>query len=129
MYCFGHRLNNILKLCFFQDKKTKKNVAYSSSDDRTRTTQQNISSSVLNLDGLSDDFDSDSSEIEENHQECNLSDEETWIRLKRKANEKAAAQQISVEDIPEDAKRILFALKQTKKLVKYVKKVCNHSSV
>ena len=125
VYCFGHRLNNILKICFFQrERKTKQNTVYLSNEAPARTTHQRTVAGAVTDPSLSDDSDSESSEDENDQQELNVSNEETWITFqKKKSNKKNTAEKMAVGDLPDDAKKTLTVLKQTKKLVKYVKKV------
>lgn len=124
IYCFGHRLNNILKICFFQqDNKSKRNCVSISSKDSARTTQSSVVLDSLVDGNLSDDSESESSECGDEYQELNLGNEKTWITFKKeKSNGKMATEKISVEDISDDAKKILVALRKTNRIVKYVKK-------
>lgn len=129
IHCFVHRLNNILKICFFQSERKKKkqqqqpNPSASTLNPDT-TVDQNVVAPASIGESPANDSESDVSEQEEDQQESNLYGEDTWIRLqRRKSSEKIPAQKMLVEDIPADAKKALLLLKQAKKLVEYAKKV------
>jgi hypothetical protein len=125
LYCFGHRLNNILKICFFQVIKNKKdqNNLNSLNDNSTTRKKTNVTPVILG-ENSSSDSDSDS-ELDEENQELNVIIEDTLINFQKKKSRTTAtaAQKMSVDDIPPEAKKIILLLKQTKDLVKYVKQV------
>ncbi|CAF4039435.1 unnamed protein product [Rotaria sp. Silwood1] len=130
IYCFGHRLNNILKICFFQQQKKKKDKPDELSTT-TNTTSINSATTinsttnvvpVLQYENSSSDSESESSDLEEENYELNVLNEDTLVKFqKKKKVYTATAQVMSVEDIPHEAKKIILLLKKTKKLVKYVK--------
>jgi hypothetical protein len=124
LYCFGHRLNNILKICFFQQQKKKKKQhdASSTTNNPTIVIQKPNVIPVLPDENLSSDTDSELSELEE-EEELNVLNGDALIKFQKKKKSDTTAQKMLVEDIPFEAKKIILLLKQTKSLVKYVKQV------
>ncbi|CAF1143835.1 unnamed protein product [Adineta ricciae] len=101
--CFGHRLNNVLKICFFyQQSKRKTNKSPPKEVFSSTTLILPNDCSGVEKDELSSSSDSDSSGDEENQRE-NYPPEQSSLA------------------IPSEAKQVLFVLKQAKKLVKYAK--------
>ena len=126
IYCFGHRLNNILKIGFFQVIKNQVKTNPSSLNDNTRTTRKKINSTSLTLcENSSSDNESEFSELDEENEALNIINEDTLIKFQKKTSRTSliSAQKMSVNDIPPEAKKIILLLKQTKDLVKYVKQV------
>lgn len=125
LYCFGHRLNNVLKVCFFQHQHTKKTSNVSSmKNDSTQAARQTTADVNTPGDDALSDSESDSSEEDENDQDSSLTDEDTLVEFQRKKLLKTtASQKMSINDIPAGAKKVILLLKRTKKLVKYVKQV------
>jgi hypothetical protein len=126
LYCFGHRLNNILAICFFQQPKKKQNQLRksSTSDNPTKIIKRVSVAPVLKNEDLLSDSDSESSELEDESQELNVLNEDTLINFQKKKKEcGTTTRNMSVEDIPPEAKKIITLVKQTKHLVKYVKLV------
>ncbi|CAF1471176.1 unnamed protein product [Adineta steineri] len=125
--CFGHRLNNVLKVCFFyqQTKKKKKNNQASSKDNTCSTAKSTppTNSARVEKDELSSSSDSSLSDDEENQRENYVTEQSSLVILRRrkKSSTTQSAQKMVVEDIPPEAKQVLLVLKQAKKLVKYVK--------
>ncbi|CAF4052179.1 unnamed protein product, partial [Rotaria sordida] len=125
IYCFGHRLNNILKICFFQQQKKEKNKPNELSTT-TNTTSINSATTinsttnvvpVLQYENSSSDSESESSDLEEENYELNILNEDTLVKFQKKKNVYTATGQImSVKDIPHEAKKIILLLKKTKKL-------------
>lgn len=131
LFCFGHRLNNVLKRGFFQTQKKKKKKTPTSDhapDDTSPSAA--IDSSV----DLEEEISTDESDV--------TSDEDfeltAAIPVLRKKKNKAKApiassrsqvnlgsihMKLDVNDVPLPAKQVLCTLKQCKKVVKYVKKV------
>ncbi len=124
LYCFGHRLNNVLKICFFQQKKKKKNQNNRSSiySNSAAVIQKNSNIPVVTTENLLNVSESESSESEEENQDFDVIDEDTLIKYQKKSRT-TTAQQVSVDDIPVEAKKIILLLQQTKALVKYIKHV------
>ena len=131
LYCFGHRINNILKIGFFQQQKKKK-----TQENQLRTTDiigatMSISVTTDSMDQnetLSSSSESESSELEqeEEQQQKNESNEYSTLvirKIKKSSSRKESAQKLLVDNIPSEAKQVLFILKQAKKLVNYVKLV------
>ncbi|CAF2915108.1 unnamed protein product [Rotaria sp. Silwood2] len=143
IYCFGHRLNNILKICFFQQQKKKKdkhdelsttnttsiNSATTINSAITINSATTINSTtnvvpVLQYENSSSDSESESSDLEEENYELNVLNEDTLVKFQKKKKVytyTATGQIMSVKDIPHEAKKIILLLKKTKELVKYVK--------
>jgi hypothetical protein len=124
--CFGHRLNNILKICFFQCTKKKKNQNNASSiNDNPPAMVENYFVPVIPGENASSDSESELSELELENQELNAINDDTLVKFQKKKQRATAttAQKLSVVDIPAEAKKIILLLKQTKDLVKYVKQV------
>lgn len=135
IYCFGHRLNNVLKICFFQQQTRKKKSSKSSKSVDFPTTETTmITSDSETRDGYL------SSSSESHESECESESEQDEVR--RKMSHKNAPsvilrskknsidlynqQKMFIDDIPSEAKQVLFIIKQVKKLVKYVKVVGVH---
>ena len=77
---------------------------------------------------LSSSSESESSELEqeEEQQQKNESNEYSTLvirKIKKSSSRKESAQKLFVDNIPSEAKQVLFILKQAKKLVKHVKLV------
>ena len=115
IFCFGHRLNNVLKVSSFQDTKTKKKPNYT-----------NVFTDLVVADDINVNHGSSTDESESsNDDDCN-----TKIALpvvQRKTNKKlkkhippkneleVSNEKITVEQIPAAAKRVLACLNQCKK--------------
>jgi hypothetical protein len=120
LHCYCHRLNNIIKKCFFQNKKSTTDT---SSSHLTATASSIAVSDTLN----SSDDDS-----------CDEADDELVpsIKLKSKrlanGNSKRTKKnnpsfvdhvKLDVSDTPIEAREYLIKLKEVKQIIKYVKKV------
>ncbi|CAF0841728.1 unnamed protein product [Rotaria sordida] len=117
IYCFGHRLNNILKICFFQQKKKEKSQRDESSIGNTLSTimpKENSTPVVLD-ENTSSASESELSDFEEN-QELYFLNENTLVKFQKKNRTTTITQKMSVNDIPSEAKKILTLIKQTKDL-------------
>ena len=129
IYCFGHRLNNVLKLCFFHHQKKKKKVHLTTNDISVVSEPASTTAdSVVRNEDLSDSSESNSSESEQeiDVEQQNKSNQSLLViqpRHKKKPTAANSAQKMPVENAPPEAKKVLFMLKQAKKLVKYVKLV------
>ncbi|CAF1275734.1 unnamed protein product [Rotaria sordida] len=117
IYCFGHTLNNILKICFFQQKKKEKSQRDESSIGNTLSTimpKENSTPVVLD-ENTSSASESELSDFEEN-QELYFLNENTLVKFQKKNRTTTITQKMSVNDIPSEAKKILTLIKQTKDL-------------
>lgn len=128
LFCFGHRMTNIVKVTFFQNVKRKKQTLNSLKANDTSSIalttampQRNI---VLNI---HDDLSSEGTSEDE---EVNILPTIPVLRKKRKMKTKSTNNQqqlqskVSIDDIPLAARSVLGALTNCKKMVKYIKKVC-----
>lgn len=97
-FCFAHRLNNILVLCFYQNESIKAQTSSSSN-----TTDGNVldSEDLFNLSAEIDGI-----------------DEVVFIDLSKK----------KVADLPNCAREVLKVLNNCKDIVKYVKLVSEHTN-
>ena len=121
LYCFGHRLNNILKKVFFQHETLKKRKQTPLSL-ATTTTQRLIN-------------DSDSGSESELADSCHESDDEMIPskpvkKQKRKQNKKIKMEivvdheKLKLTDLKPVEKVIIDQISNIKKVVEYVKRVC-----
>ena len=131
VYCFGHRLNNVLKIGFFQQQEKKaKHIQLTTSDicADPELILRNTDLLVQNdcLTSSSDSTSSDSEqEAEEKQQQGKLNKSLLLVkpRFKTTSATTVNAQKLLVENAPPEAKQVLLALKHAKRLVKYVKLV------
>ena len=138
LFCFGHRLNNILKRAFFQHQKRGSNVDHQSStfDDPFVTANTTSSSAIQSPDEISTD-DSDTSSGDD---DCEST---VSLPIARKRKHLASSssksgriqpdtQQVhmkmAVDQVPSSVKQVLRTLNQCKRVVKYVKKVSERDS-
>ena len=114
LFCFLHRINNVLKRSFFQLSSQRKK------SDLTNTTRP-ASASLLN-DNENDDY----------HSTSSTDDEETFIPTiqmrKKKKNTDASStihdqMKLKLKDFPIEGQKIIKTIEQCKSLVRYVKKV------
>jgi hypothetical protein len=114
LFCFLHRINNVLKRSFFQLSSQRKK------SDLTNTTHPS-SASLMN------DNDND-----DHHSTSSTDDEETFIPTiqirKKKKNKDASstihdAMKLKLNDFPTEGQKIIKTIEQCKSLVRYVKKV------
>ncbi len=113
IYCYGHRLNNVLKRSFFQTNKKKK---------KNETAGAQTSAVQPNKKGKYSDLSTSSSE----------EDIELTLPVKKKKRTRVAAvtaQSVAIDptkldfdDLDPTAKRVIETIINCKKLVKYVKK-------
>jgi hypothetical protein len=133
LFCFGHRLNNVLKRAFFQHQNRRSNVDHQLSilDDPYVTANATSSSAIQSPDEVSTD-DSDTSSGDD---DCE-STASLPIARKRKhmANPSSKSRRVPtdvqqihmkmpVDQVPSSVKQVLRTLNQCKRVVKYVKKV------
>ncbi len=132
IFCFGHRLNNVLKISFFQNNKKKKKTKFTNVSTGTAAAEPVASvkaESAANLNNKSSTDESGSSTDDD----CNAKTALPVIRrkvtkkLKKPVSPKNDLQlsheKVTVDQIPASAKLVLVCLNQCKKIVKYVKKV------
>lgn len=128
LFCFGHRLNNVLKTTFFQNKMKKK-VA----DSKLTTVDRIIVNSPIQEEKkFSPVIDSDFSSSGESEQESyslpamSVKKKQTKQSRKETNSEKEQSlRRIHVDDISIEAKKVILTLSQCKKIVRYIKKVSN----
>jgi hypothetical protein len=127
IYCFAHRINNVLKICFFQQQKNKKKKQQTqlrTNDISAGTKPASTTVDSIDQEDLSSSSESDSSDLEQEEEQQNKLIECLPVvkpRPKKTSSTTTISQKISLDDIPPVAKLVLFVLKQAKKLVKYVK--------
>ena len=123
IFCFSHRLNNVLKVSFFQETKTKK-----------KPNCTNVFTDLVVADDINVNHGSPTDESESSSDDdCNTKialpvvQWKTNKKLKKpippKNELEVSNKKIPVEQIPAAAKRVLECLNQCKKVVKYMKKV------
>ena len=125
LFCFGHRLN-ILKTSFFQNaNKNKKHCSISTID-----IAKSLDNSILTnkqLDIVSNVNETVSSEESDEDEDVATSIPVIGKRkqciLKQKGYHQQLLAKTSVDTIPAEAKVILIALSQCKKIIKFIKKV------
>ena len=114
LFCFLHRINNVLKRSFFQLSSQRKK------SDSTNTTHPSAAS-VLN-----------GNENDDHHSTSSTDDEETFIptiqvRKKRKNKDASStiddSMKLKLKDFPVEGQKIIETIEQCKRLVRYVKKV------
>ncbi|CAF5216392.1 unnamed protein product, partial [Rotaria magnacalcarata] len=131
LFCFGHRLNNILKIGFFGNiKKRQKQVSTLSTipDINSEFSTTMLKGRQRNAIDINDAVTSDDSS----------DDDEKYttptIPMKRKKRKKRTnkiestnvhllERKISINEFPIEAHNIIIAINQCKKTVKYIKKV------
>ena len=122
LYCFGHRLNNVLKKVFFQNETLNKRKQTPFLAAATTTTQP-----------LLDDYDSSSEP--ELVDSCHESDDEMIPskpvkKQKRKQNKKIKMEtvidheKLKLGDLKHEEKAVVDQISNIKKVVAYVKRVC-----
>ena len=99
LYCYVHRLNNILKKCFFQSKNSRISITPSTITDVSESTSS------------SDDYD----------EFIVLSTR----MLKKNTTVTNGSLQMEFDRIPESAKGVIRTIDSSKKLARYVKKVAS----
>ena len=102
LYCSAHRLNNVLKKCFFQSKNSRL-----SRISVTPSTITDVSESTSSSDD-DDEFIVLSTRM-----------------LKKKTTVTNGSLQMEFDRIPESAKDVIRTIDSSKKLVRYVKKVAS----
>ena len=129
LFCFGHRLNNIIKTSFFQNERNKKRKTESTStigapslsNDNMPPQEHTNTFSILNHEL--------SSEEESEDDEESVLPLLPIVRKRRTTNTKSTngkqclSSKMSINDIPAAAKDILLTLSQCKKLVTFIKHV------
>jgi hypothetical protein len=121
LFCFPHRMNNVLKRGFFQLRSNRTSTKTSATVPATTSLAPDI--------GTNDSSDSNSS-----------TDEEEVFKPTKQINKKKRKKESSVtngndpmklkfEDLPVKAQEIIETIKQCKKLVRYIKKVVYFSWV
>ena len=133
LFCFGHRLNNILKRSFFQNqtrKKAKTSHHLDSNNGVPETTSPLASSGFALTDGTS----SDESDVSSDDR---LESRTAMPMVRRKKNTTKTTSKrdrvqgdsqslhirMTVDQVPMSVKQVLHTLHQCKRIVKYVKKV------
>lgn len=125
LYCVGHRLNNIIKTSFFGNTTNKQisNVLITANNDST------IDYTTKSEPGVSS-IDNEISTNESSTEEENDMPPSIPIKSKSRKNNVVlsnntiqTARKMSIHEIPIEARSVLIALNQCKKLVKYIKKV------
>ncbi|CAF3886290.1 unnamed protein product [Rotaria sp. Silwood1] len=129
IFCYGHRINNIVKICFYQNKTKKKKAAatavvYDDTPVLDAETTANYNSNE-NYESSADE--SESSTDDEYNNIVSLPVVRKKKSISRKIvmvrNELSVSQvKINADQIPQPAKRVLQILNKCKKVVKYVKK-------
>ncbi|CAF2132255.1 unnamed protein product [Rotaria magnacalcarata] len=112
IYCYAHRLNNVLKRLFFQSQKKKK-----------KNEEQNAQLSTINL-GKNENEDSDLS-TSSSEDENALSLPVRTNKKKTKAGGKSALNdpgKLELSDLDSSAQEVIKTIVNCKKLVQYVKK-------
>jgi hypothetical protein len=119
LFCFAHRINNVLKRGFFQLKSNQK------ATNSSATTQTTASSTTTS--GKIDSDESSSSTEEE--EEIIKPTKQIKIKTKKpKKDPKSSTvvndpMKLKLTDLPTKAQEIIETIKQCKKLVRYIKKV------
>ncbi|CAF4252651.1 unnamed protein product [Rotaria sp. Silwood2] len=134
LFCFEHRLNNILKTSFFQSAKKTRKSSYSMSIVDI-TTSSNISTVTKEQkDGVPSINDILSSE-EESEDDEDLSTSIPVIRkrkqniLKLKGDNQQLLPKVSIDNISGEAKAVFIALPQCKKISRLNKKIERNGGV
>ncbi|CAF1080327.1 unnamed protein product [Adineta ricciae] len=132
LFCFGHRLNNVLKTTFFHHEKKKKKQSDSSSTTTIVTASNNNNNvGVGNNDSIPKEqkYVLSSEESSDDDEEYVLPLTSIPIIKKKKTNtstlvpnDKQSLRNVLIDDIPVEAKYVLSTLKQCKRIVKYIKK-------
>lgn len=127
LFCFGHRVTNIVKVTFFQNAKKKKQTTNSSKANDTSSIALTTTMAQRNVvPNICDDLSSEGTSEDE---EVNITLTIPLLRKKRKTKTKSTNNQqelqskVLVEDIPIAARSVLNTLTNCKKMVKYIKKV------
>lgn len=125
IYCFGHRINNVLKICFFQQQNKKKKQIQLVANNISIAPKPTSTTPDLTVqnESLSSSSESEQELEEEQQKELNKRLPIVKPKYKRAATSAENAQKLLLEDVPPEAKQILLVLRQAKKLVKYVKSV------
>jgi hypothetical protein len=121
LHCFAHRLNNLLKKCFFQYGKKRRAAAGSKIQTATAI------AAFLDEDDSSEDdscYDTDDDDIPS----IKLKPTKRETANNLLSNKRSASSQINhvtldVSEVPPEARDYLEKLKEVKRIIKYVKKV------
>ena len=138
LFCFGHRLNNVLKRAFFQHLKKTSSLDHPLfSVDGSFTTAITSSSSAIQP---AEEIFTDDSEMS-SEDDCEST---AAIPIARKRKDKArssskssrvhtdlqpAHMKMTIDQVPSSAKQVLRTLHQCKRVVKYAKKVSEREVV
>ncbi len=130
VFCFGHRLNNIIKISFFQNQRKKKKNPRDTHDLAQSFDPKSTSKSTAN--GSTKQNSESSSSDTESSEDDNLDNTTALpvIRGKKTKTINSSKNQLlalqvkmNVDEIPLSAKHVIRVLNTCKKIVKYVKKV------
>ncbi|CAF3034266.1 unnamed protein product, partial [Rotaria sp. Silwood2] len=131
VFCYGHRLNNIAKLNFFQNKRKKEKVG-AVVIDATNILDTNPPSTIKAEDNDNEIHESSSDDSELSTDDDFANDTALPVIRKKKKFVKVTVsskndllfsqKKITVKQIPISAKHVLQVLNKCKKIVKYVKK-------
>ncbi|CAF4793878.1 unnamed protein product [Rotaria sp. Silwood1] len=112
LFCYGHRLNNILKTSFFQNAKNKKKNSCSTSTVDIATSSNNSTVTKEQKNTLSSISDFLSSEDDSEDDEDILISIPVIRNRKQKDDNQQLSAKASVDDIPGEAKAVLLTLSQ-----------------
>ncbi len=114
LYCYGHRLNNLLKRTFFQSQKKKKN-------DEAQNTQPSKARQVQNKNQESDLSTSASEDEDESFLPIHRNKKKTTTGVNQSITNDP--RKLQLVDLDSSAQEVIKTIVGCKKLVKYVKKV------
>ncbi|CAF1358132.1 unnamed protein product [Adineta ricciae] len=136
VFCFGHRLNDILKVSFFQSKKKRSNDTNSVPNEvviGSRNTTQSLRTGTLTNESSSDDDDDDyDNESEDNYflvktafpvDQRKSTKEKSMKNISLRSPAQSPTTKITVDQTPTCATRVLSTLNQCRRIMKYIKKV------
>lgn len=129
LYCYPHRLNNVLKCSFFQSQSKEKQAKVSS----TPVEEKNIIDNIISTDTIDRRINSEHSnysslstddENEKNEPTLPIKDKDKYKNQTKLASENTAdPKKLKFNDLHPSAQEIIKTITRCKQLVQFVKKV------
>ena len=129
LFCVGYRLNNVVKTSFFGNTLKKKKPISNISTTFSNRITTDYTTTKTETDMLSiENYISTSEQSSDEDDNCvapsnPMKHKSRMNNVGLSNNDVQTARKMSINDIPIEAHNVLIALKQCKKVVKYIKKV------
>jgi len=129
LFCYPHRLNNILKCSFFQSQTKEKKQISSTTSEHTNSTNTTVSTSTTHL-ALNEEDDNYVSSSDDDDDDDEKRQPTLPIKNKRVDKNKSSVtkhnsdpRKLKLNDLHPTAQKIIKTITQCKNLVRFVKKV------